>query len=457
VSAGALPIGGRGPRARTPGSYPSLPGVTGARALDFLALGTLLGLVAALVPGDVTVALAVVAPPTAATALWIGALGDTQERRFLGPIFLAAVAVRIAVALVVAYAAPGYFALDDQRYAALGSQVAEHWAGAGPFPEELYGRRGYYVWNALLYTLVGFVPLAPTLWNALLGGIAVVLAYRIARSLGGDAAARVAALLTAFFPSLVLWSSLNLKDAAAIVAILVALRGAQRLGRRASLSALAMLALGIAFLAELRGYLALVLGGSMALAFVLPRLAGPRAPVAFATLVAVGVLAMGALGPIEGLADDASLESLDRARRDLAFGASAYHGDADVATVGGALRFLPLGLAYFLFAPAPWQVWNARQVLTLPEMLAWYALLPQVAIGITVALRRQLRAALPVASFALFATISYALAESNLGTAYRHRAQVLVLFLVFAAVGVAERRARRSERAARAAARRGVA
>jgi len=40
-------------------------------------------------------------------------------------------------------------------------------------------------------------------------------------------------------------------------------------------------------------------------------------------------------------------------------------------------------------------------------------------------------------------TFGYSLAEANAGMAYRHRAQVLVFYLAFAAVGVESRRARR--------------
>jgi hypothetical protein len=206
------------------------------------------------------------------------------------------------------------------------------------------------------------------------------------------------------------------------------------------MGAIAAIALGLAVLGELRGYLAMVAAAALSVAIVLPRLGGRRAPVAIAALLALGALVMVWVGPIEGLGDEASLESLDRARRELAFGASAYQADANISTPGTALSFLPVGLGYFLLAPAPWQVWNTRQLLTLPEMLAWYALLPQVVSGFLVASRRRFGAALPLASFALFGSISYALLESNLGTAYRHRAQVLVLFLVFGAIGLAERK-----------------
>jgi hypothetical protein len=37
-------------------------------------------------------------------------------------------------------------------------------------------------------------------------------------------------------------------------------------------------------------------------------------------------------------------------------------------------------------------------------------------------------------------TLGYALGEGNAGTAYRHRAQLLSFFLIFAAVGLESRR-----------------
>jgi hypothetical protein len=414
--------------------------------------GAVLATLCAGLPYEVPLALAVAVPPTLVVALWLAVRGDADERGALVPIFLAAVAVRIVVALAVAYAAPdGYFALDDQRYAALGQELARHWAGESGFPVDLHGAIGYYAWNALLYTLVGPVPLAVTLLNGVLGGVASILAWRIARDLGGVEAARLAALLTAFFPSLVLWSSLNLKDPWALVAILLCLRGAQRLAAGPSLVALAAIGIGIAGLGELRGYLAVVAAAAIGVGLALPRLRGPRASFAMVALLALGAIAVVSLGPIEGLGEEASLESLDRARRELAIGASAYQADADVSTPASALRFLPLGLTYFLLAPAPWQVWNTRQLLTLPEMLAWYALIPQIVAGLAYTLRRRFASALPLATFALFATVSYALVESNLGTAYRHRAQVVVLFLVFGAVGLA-RRGERSRAAARSTA-----
>jgi hypothetical protein len=412
------------------------------------AFGAGLAFALALLPRDLSVALAVLAAMALPTALWLGVRGSDPESRALMWIFLAAVGVRAGISILVEYGASlGFFALDDQRYAKLGFQLAAFWAGEAPYPEDLHGPIGYYVWNALIYTVVGYVPLAPMLANAVIGGLGVLLAHSLARDLAGPRAARYAALLAAFWPSLALWSSLNLKDAMAILATLLLLRGAQRMQRGPSLLAIAQGVVGFLILSQLRGYLVLVAACAVGFAWLLPRLRA--APLTVGALLLAGALLLPSLGPVQELVEESSLETLDQARRQLAIGGSAYHGNADVSSPGGALRFLPTGLLYFLLAPAPWQLLNARQLLTLPEMLIWYTLLPQIVIGLVIAMRQRFSAALPIASFALFSTFSYALVEGNLGTAYRHRAQVLVLFLIFAGVGLARRR--EAQRVGRAA------
>lgn len=389
-------------------------------------------------PPDLAVGLAVLAVLVAPVAFALGMHSHDPECRALAVAFVAAVVVRAGVGVTVAYAAsPGFFALDDSFYGQVGWQMAQAWAGQGATPAEIHGARGYYVWNALLFHVLGHAPLAPVLANAAFGAFAVLLAWSLAREVAGPTAARAAAWLTALWPSLVLWSSLNLKDALAILAILSVLRGAQRLQVGVAPGGVLFVAAGFALLAQLRGYLVLVTAVAVALAFLLPKLRA--APLATGALLLGAALVLPSVGPVQDLALDNHLETLDHTRSQMATGDSAYLEDADVSTPTSALRFLPLGLVYFLLAPAPWQVWNARQMLTMPEMIAWYALLPIIVLGIIGAVRERFVASLPLLSFVLLTTLSYALVEGNLGTAYRHRAQVLVALLVFAGVGLARR------------------
>ncbi|MDX1649204.1 MAG: hypothetical protein R3263_05050 [Myxococcota bacterium] len=410
--------------------------LVGAAAASLLVLGRF----------EVLAAFAVLAVLAIPVGSWLG-LVHARERWLLG-VFVAAVGVRTLVALVAEFGASmGFFASDDYRYEVVGWELARYWMGESSAPPEIFGPKGYYRWNALLFVLVGRVPLAPALGNAAVGGAIAVLAWQVARRLTDASGARAAAWLTALWPSLVLWSSLNLKDALAILALLLLLHGAQHCMERIGLRGVALALAGVLLLGELRGYLVGLSVGSLALAFLLARLRA--SPLMMGAALVALVVPLALLSPVQTLPIDESFETLDAARAQLAVGRAAYASGADVSTPLGALRYLPLGLTYFLLAPAPWQLLGPRQLLTLPEMLAWYALLPFVVSGLVGALRERFVQALPVATLAFGLTVSYALVEGNLGTAYRHRAQVLVLFLIFAGAGLARRRAARRAAACR--------
>jgi hypothetical protein len=135
-----------------------------------------------------------------------------------------------------------------------------------------------------------------------------------------------------------------------------------------------------------------------------------------------------------------TLDQLQVTRADQAlWGKSAYGEAHDVSTLGGAIGALPVGLAYLLFAPFPWAITGVRQLLTLPETLVWYALMPAFARGLAYSVRRRLRDVLPILVFAVTLTIAYALMQGNVGTAYRQRTQVTMFYFVFMAVGIVNR------------------
>ena len=128
----------------------------------------------------------------------------------------------------------------------------------------------------------------------------------------------------------------------------------------------------------------------------------------------------------------------------------AYGQEFDVSTPAGALSALPTGLVYLLFAPFPWAVSGLRQALAVPETLVWYALMPAFVRGLSFAVKRQLRAILPILVFAVSLTVAYALMQGNVGTAYRQRTQITMFFFIFMGVGLAESRRQRDARIAAA-------
>jgi len=134
--------------------------------------------------------------------------------------------------------------------------------------------------------------------------------------------------------------------------------------------------------------------------------------------------------------DEGVLVNLDVRRAGSAREAkSGYFQEASVATPEEALQYFPVGLFYFLTAPFPWQLGAVRQNLIIPENAFWLGLYPLMVVGI----RRALKSNRPGTMFLLLMTggmcVVYALLTANVGTAYRMRSQVWLLWAPFAAWG----------------------
>lgn len=102
--------------------------------------------------------------------------------------------------------------LDYIYYEQYGWRLAENWRAGNPVFAVHDKDPGYYYLIALLYTFTGRYLIAPTLLNALFGGLAAVLVFRIAREIFDRRAAVIAGLLAALLPILLFWSSLLYKD-----------------------------------------------------------------------------------------------------------------------------------------------------------------------------------------------------------------------------------------------------
>jgi hypothetical protein len=79
---------------------------------------------------------------------------------------------------------------------------------------------------------------------------------------------------------------------------------------------------------------------------------------------------------------------------------------------------------------------NLRQLITLPEQIVWWLLVPIMLKGYWFAFRHRLRESFPTTVFSIGLTLAYALYQSNVGTAYRQRAQLFVFFFVFISIGL---------------------
>lgn len=366
---------------------------------------------------------------------------DYRTRDWLTKVVLGAIGARFVALFVVRYTFPPYFfALDSWGYERAGTALSLHWQGLGPAPQ-LPGDPWlptYYHLNGIFHFVLGEPALGTIVINLFAGVWTAILTFKLARETLGLSVAKPAALLTAFFPSLILWSVLNIRDAMAMLAVTVTVLFGVRAFRSPRPDNLLILGGGLLMLTALRDYMGfLVLSGLAvgAVAAIRPgrlasSLVGGTVLVLFLSLVAKQL----DLFPTEVLEDP--FQSATRMRESLQYGAtSAFGVGRETTTLGSSLRYLPIGFSYLLLAPFPWAVESTLQAAAAPETLIWYPVLLVAVIGMKDALLRGGgMSALPIAVLIVTAT-SYALVEGNFGTAYRHRAQVMPLFFIFAGVG----------------------
>src|ERR1044072_7007663 len=141
-----------------------------------------------------------------------------------------------------------------------------------------------------------------------------------------------------------------------------------------------------------------------------------------------------------------TLEAVQRSRADLARAGSGFGQDVDVSTTEGAISTIPIGMIYLLFAPFPWQLASLRQSITLPEMIIWWLSFPLLVLGIWYSIRYRLRQISPILIFTSMLSVAYSVFQGNVGTAYRQRAQLLVFYFIFVAVGFVLLKEKKEER-----------
>jgi hypothetical protein len=331
------------------------------------------------------------------------------------------------------------FAPDQETYDYFAGWLARYWSGETlVYPPKLLapGPKAYYYVVGLLYYVFGAFPIVPKLVNALVGALTVPLTYDVAKSVSGrEEVALRASTWAATFPSLVLWSSQNIRDVWIVVIIVFICREALCLHERARALPALRLAAAVLLIGQFRAYILFAVTAPILVSFVVKGRAHLLRNAVFGMLVAGAVIYSDrATGQDRGLRF-ADLEALQEMRHYTSIGGSAYHEQVDISTPGRALAFLPKGLAFFLLAPYPWTIRNVRQLVTLPEMLFFYALIPSMVRGVRELLRERGPGALLLLMITLGLTLGYALGEANAGAAYRHRAQVLVFLLIFAAAG----------------------
>ena len=410
--------------------------------------------------------LPVIAPWTiAALGFAIGLLiisfvESEEDRKFLLSVFIYSYLARILVTLALYILTlgwrshDGFFIDDGWCYSENGWMMAKNFAKGLNINIFLIKRMTvsgtfgiYDQINAMMYLLVGKSPLSMLFMNCAIGAITVIFMYLISKLVFKKEVSRMVTMLCAFWPSLFLWSTQNLKEPATIFLVVLCFWSFISFLKKSDLMYLVIVLIGIYLLINFMPPIAVILIISIALHIaVLAYKLAKRTPLLILAICIVSVpilikLADAVSGVINQYGSFRSsisdmLTSLNFHRLSRASANLAILPEYSFKSVGSLALYLPIGLLAVLFGPFPWQLFSLSQIFAFPEMLIWYLMVPYLIKGLRISFKNNLRYLFSMFLFIAGAIAMLSLVEGNIGTIFRHRAVALNFLLLFIVVGI---------------------
>jgi len=353
-----------------------------------------------------------------------------------------------------------YLRLGDSDYYSHRAYAISEFARGSREPVVLY-RIQEYGWNAYpllmgwFYFAFGFSPFSVKWLNAFIGAFLGLAIYAMGRQLFQERIARWAAVLAAFFPSLIFWSTANLKEPffflTTALLFVVGVQSQRERSWRRFLAELLLLAglfqvhIGMGR-PESSWILAVCWGAALFWNRAVVRWRRGPAVVLLLVLLALPFL------PWNRVAD----VHLFGVRRHLGYTLGTgmiYHYvpekfyrlvefPADQIpwselSMPRFLVYVPRALFHYLFEPLPWRTVDLLSAAAMPQMIVWDMLLPFMLAGIAVSLRghRGGLTLFPLGTLLGWILIG-ALSMGNVGTLLRIRDMVTPFLLLYAGAGL---------------------
>lgn len=350
-----------------------------------------------------------------------------------------------------------FFGGDTVTYHIWGTLIAETWqrdgfGGLGKIQEMVTSgvgmHPGWYYLVGILYSVYGSHIMVPAVFNIFFSLLTGVLIYRLSFLLFADRkVSKTACIITLFTPSYIMWSSAAFKDPICILLLVGTLYQCVRIEKKFSLQSMLMISFMLTGLYLVRFYLLYVMILVMVTYFMFMRIRKLFYNIATLGILIIGMtLSLKLVGTsetaiVERGSSYSAFETLNEQRQGAAYNAqSAFETDADISTPTGALEFLPTGILYFMFAPFPWTIRNFRQAIAGGEMFLWILLFPSFIKGIKIALKSKIQPVKALFVYCAVTTLFFSLVSGNIGTLYRLKMQVFVIFFIFISLGLATRK-----------------
>lgn len=396
---------------------------------------------------------------------------NAEDRNFILTVLVIGFLLRAALAVLFhgANFLKGYHGVsgDDLLYTVKSWGLVYQWEGkpynwvadlAGSSPK--FGMNPFTYIVAIFYKVFGFHPVSAKLINCIIGALIGWVTYLIGSEMFDRRTARLSMLIITFYPSIMRWSIANLKDPLVMllfmVCIYVLIAAA---GHKIQAWKLVILALSGLFLYEFTPRLYFIL-----IAICATLLAGLRffntlrskkARIAVIAIVALCLLT-GAYyfsyvkpAPLIELIYKCEEKQGLMAKADYA-GYYFYSGQfmenlsRGIVSLPGFIDTTYKSVVYFMLTPFPWQLTSPERLLAFPQMILWYSMLFLSFFGfMRLLIRRTGMAFLIGILLAIGITVS-ALAEGNIGSAFRHRDMFTPFVAIFASAIISDLASRKN-------------
>jgi len=360
---------------------------------------------------------------------------DEKEKRYLLSIFIFALLLRILVSMLIHnLLPPGWFAPDEPGILYNGMRIAEYWSGTSSLYIKVNGVRFF---AASVFYLFGYKPDILFLFVNFLGALTVLNIYFITRRLFNEQSAKYSSLIIAVLPSIVLWTSLPLKDPYSAFFISSIIHLTLRVKERFRINNVLLIIFLIAMVGFVRSYLLFIVLLAVGFVFIPYRKETFLKNIIVTFIIAIAfaaILSSHEARNVPTYKSESAFQTLQQTRKGFYQGGSKILGNIDVSNPVNAFMYLP---SMFFLAPFPWDITGSMiHNLATAEGLIWYYFFYYAIKGIIRSLKDGNFDTIPVLVIIAVLSTAYALAITNLGAMYRFRAQVSIFMIVFTGYGL---------------------
>lgn len=318
-----------------------------------------------------------------------------------------------------------------------------------PPPVYSYDKSSSTIFLGIIYYLFGPMKFSARILYCLMGVISGLFIYYVAKEIFGKRVAKLAAILTIFLPSLVFWSITFLKDTPYILVSCIVLWSVLKYRKTKKIFYLFIFFLAILNQASIRYTIPLI---SIALPlflsyFIVSGISWRKKTAIIVCMLIIVVPLLPRINIINKVSNQI-VRSLNYTRGVVNTGGTVYKVFDAKYYRGGSMSnsnhisFIDFtkgffrGWFYFLLLPFPWKTYTGLQLISYPQVILWYLLIPFVFIGMITALRYKWRETFIILTYIFFLGSMIALTGGNIGTVFRHRDILTPFFLIFGSLGL---------------------